>query len=84
VSLTILYRNPQRPDEGGMTMIAGQTEATAMINHLEKRGFEIVKITYAPFTQAVPLPASAGRLSKAESADAAPRGRLVTAVEASD
>jgi hypothetical protein len=57
VSLTILYRNPQRPGEGGMTMIAGQTEAAAMIKRLEKRGFEIVKITYAPFTEAPPLPA---------------------------
>jgi hypothetical protein len=57
VSLTILYRNPQRPDEGGMTMIAGQTEAAAMIKQLEKRGFEIVKITYAPLAKAVPLPA---------------------------
>jgi hypothetical protein len=57
VSLTILYRNPQRPDEGGMTMIAGQPEAAAMINQLEKRGFEIVKITFAPLIKAAPLPA---------------------------
>jgi hypothetical protein len=57
VSLTILYRNPRRPGEGGMTMIAGQAEAAAMVDQLEKRGFEIVKITYAPFAKAVPLPA---------------------------
>jgi hypothetical protein len=57
MSLTILYRNPQRPDEGGMTMIAGQTEAEAVIDKLEQRGFEIVKITLGPLAKAVPLPA---------------------------
>jgi hypothetical protein len=57
VSLTILYRNRQRPDEGRMTMITGQPEAAAMVDQLEKRGFEIVKITDAPFAKAVPLPA---------------------------
>jgi hypothetical protein len=47
MSLTILYLNPQRPDEGGMTMIAGHAKAAAMINQLEKRGFVVVKITFA-------------------------------------
>jgi hypothetical protein len=52
VSLTILYRNPKRPDEAGMTMIVGQPEAGAMIDQLEKRGFIVDKITFAPFVGA--------------------------------
>lgn len=57
MSLTILYRNPQRPDEGGMTMIAGKAEAEEMVNQLEKRGFVVVKITTSPLDKAVPRPA---------------------------
>jgi hypothetical protein len=49
VSLIILYRNPNRPDEAVMTMIVGQAEAAAVINRLEKRGCVVDKITFAPF-----------------------------------
>jgi hypothetical protein len=45
MSLTILYHHPQRPDEGGMTMVIGQASAAAMMDRLEKRGFLIDKIT---------------------------------------
>ena len=48
MSLTILYRNPQRPGEAGMTMIAGREEAAASIARLEKRGFVVEKITLRP------------------------------------
>ncbi len=56
MSLTILYRNPQRPDEGGMTMIAGKAEAGETINQLEKRGFVVIKISLSPLEKAVPRP----------------------------
>ena len=46
--LTILYHNPERPDETRMTMIVGQPKAAAIITQLEKRGFVVDKITFAP------------------------------------
>jgi hypothetical protein len=48
VSLVIRYRNPQRPDEGGITMIADREEAEVIIKRLERQGFLIEKITFAP------------------------------------
>ena len=45
MSLTILYRHPDRPEEACMTMIAGQTDAAAVVDQLEKRGFVVEKIT---------------------------------------
>lgn len=45
MSLTILYRDPYCPHEGGMTMIVGQARVAAMLVHLEKRGFLIDKTT---------------------------------------
>ena len=45
MTLTILYRHPDRPGEGGMTMIAEQARAAAMVDELEKRGFVVDKIT---------------------------------------
>jgi hypothetical protein len=47
VSLTILYRNRERPDEASMTMIADRTVTTAVIGQLEKRGFVVDKISFA-------------------------------------
>jgi hypothetical protein len=47
VSLTILYHHAERPNERGMTMIAGQPESAAVIAQLEKRGFVVDKITFA-------------------------------------
>jgi hypothetical protein len=46
VSLTILYHNPERPAEAGMTLITGQPKATAIIAQLERRGFVVDKITF--------------------------------------
>ena len=48
MSLTILYHNPARPDDDGMTMISGQVEAAAVLNRLATRGFVIDKITVGP------------------------------------
>jgi hypothetical protein len=45
MSLTILYSDPDRPREAGMTMIVAQAKATAMMDHLEQRGFLINKVT---------------------------------------
>jgi hypothetical protein len=45
LSLTILYSDPHRRDEIGMTMIVEQAKAAAMMDHLEHRGFLIDKIT---------------------------------------
>jgi hypothetical protein len=45
MGMIILYRDPRRPDEGGMTMIAGQMMAGAAIDRLEERGFVVEKIT---------------------------------------
>jgi hypothetical protein len=56
VSLTILYRHPQRPDETGMTVVAGEVEAAARKDHLEHQGFLVVKIETAPFGRTVPIP----------------------------
>jgi hypothetical protein len=54
VSLTILYRNPRRPDEAGMTVVADQTKAIAMKDQLEHRGYLIIKIVTATFAKTVP------------------------------
>jgi hypothetical protein len=44
-SLTILYRHPDRPHAGGISMIAEQVKAAAMVTQLEDRGFVVDKIT---------------------------------------
>jgi hypothetical protein len=49
--LTILYRHPLRPDEAGMTVVAGQAEADAMKGQLENKGFLVVKIVVTPFSK---------------------------------
>ena len=51
MSLVIRYRNPQRPDEGGMTMIADRAQTEAVVKQLEKQGFLVEKITYAPIAR---------------------------------
>ena len=69
MNLTILYRNPARPDEACMTMIMGQESAEAVINHLEDQGFLIDKITFDPSAKAAqaehsaPADVAAERLS---------------------
>jgi|HubBroStandDraft_6_1064221.scaffolds.fasta_scaffold244290_3 hypothetical protein len=57
MSLTILYRHPDRPEEACMTMIAGQTDAAAVVDQLEKRGFVVEKITARSFAGAPAEPA---------------------------
>jgi hypothetical protein len=45
MALTILYRHPDRPYEAGMIMISAQAKVAEMVDHLEKRGFVVEKIT---------------------------------------
>jgi hypothetical protein len=51
VSLVIRYRNPRRPDEGGMTMIADREQAETIIKRLERQGYLVEKITFAPLAK---------------------------------
>jgi hypothetical protein len=51
-NLTILYHHPQRPDEGGMSLISGSNGSRSEVDQLEKRGFVVDKITYDPFATA--------------------------------
>jgi hypothetical protein len=55
VSLTILYRHPQRPDEAGMAVVADQARAALMRAQLERRGYLIVDIVIATFAKAAPV-----------------------------
>jgi hypothetical protein len=45
MTLTILYRHRDRPNEVGMTMISTQEGVAAMVDQLEERGFVVDKIT---------------------------------------
>jgi hypothetical protein len=54
VSLTILYRNPRRPDEAGMTVVADQAKAAAVKDQLEDRGYLVIKIVTATFAKPAP------------------------------
>jgi hypothetical protein len=45
MTLTIKYRQGDRPDEAEMTMISAQEGVAARVNQLERRGFVIDKIT---------------------------------------
>jgi hypothetical protein len=47
-SLAVLYRHPGRPHEAGITMIAKQARASAMVDQLETRGFVVDKIAARP------------------------------------
>jgi hypothetical protein len=52
MSLTILYRHPQRPGEAGMVVVPDWVKAAEMREQLEDRGFLIVQIAPAPFAKA--------------------------------
>jgi hypothetical protein len=52
MSLTILYRHPQRPDEAGVVVLPDQAKAAEMKDQLENRGFLVVEIAPAPFARA--------------------------------
>lgn len=54
MSLTILYRNPRRPDEAGMTVVGDQVKATAMKDQLEHRGYLVLKIVTTAFAKTLP------------------------------
>jgi hypothetical protein len=45
MTLTILYRHRDRPEEAGMTMISAQEHVAAAVKNLEKRRFVVDKIT---------------------------------------
>ena len=45
MTLTILYRHRDRPEEAGMTMISAQEQVATTVDKLEKRGFVVDKIT---------------------------------------
>jgi hypothetical protein len=53
MGVTILYRNPLRPDEAGLSVIPNDAYAAAVKDQLVKRGFQIVKIVPAPARVAV-------------------------------
>jgi hypothetical protein len=55
MSLMALYRNPERPDEAGMTVVADEANATAVKGQLENRGFLVLKIEIAPFAKTTPM-----------------------------
>jgi hypothetical protein len=52
MSLTITYRDPRRPEKTSMTLIAGKSNAAAMINQLERRGFVVDKVTVGQYSRA--------------------------------
>jgi hypothetical protein len=56
MTLTILYRHRDRPDEAGMTMISPQAQVAAAVGKLEKRGFVVDKITARSSAGAVVAP----------------------------
>jgi hypothetical protein len=56
MSLTIRYRNPQRPDEAGMIVVADQVKAEETKNRLEGQGFEVIEVATAPFFKAPKQP----------------------------
>jgi hypothetical protein len=54
VSLTILYRHVQRPDEAGMTIVADQVKAAVMKDQLERCGYQVIKVLTTTFPKAIP------------------------------
>jgi hypothetical protein len=45
MGIMILHHDPRPPDDGGITMIAGQPTAVAATNRLEERGFVVDRVT---------------------------------------
>ena len=52
MSLTIMYRHPQRPDEAGVVVVPDRAKAAEMKDQLENRGFLVIEIATAPFARA--------------------------------
>jgi hypothetical protein len=53
VSVTIVYRHRQRPDEVGMTVVVDEANVAAMKDQLKNQGFLVTKIETAPFRRAI-------------------------------
>ena len=51
MSLTIMYRHPQRSDETGVVIVPDKAKAAEMKDQLENRGFLIIDIVTAPFAK---------------------------------
>jgi hypothetical protein len=52
MSLKIMYRHPQRPDEAGVVVVPDKAKAAEIKDRLEKRGFLIIEVATAPFAKA--------------------------------
>ena len=52
MSLTILYRHPQRPDEAGVVVVPDRAKAEEMKDQLKDQGFLVIAVTTAPFAKA--------------------------------
>jgi hypothetical protein len=50
--LTILYKHPLRPDEAGITVVAGPTEVAEVKCRLESRGYLVTRVVTATFAKA--------------------------------
>ena len=48
MSLKILYRHPQRPDEAGVAFVPDQAKVAEVKEQLENRGFVGIDIADAP------------------------------------
>jgi hypothetical protein len=49
VGLKILYRNPRRPGEAGVKLVADPLQGGAEKELLEELGFTVIEITAVPF-----------------------------------
>jgi hypothetical protein len=45
MSFTITYRDPRRPEKTPVTLIAGELNAAATVDQLEKQGFVVDEVT---------------------------------------
>lgn len=52
MTLTILYRHPERPDEAGVLVVPDRAKAEEMKDQLENRGFQVIDITTARVARA--------------------------------
>jgi hypothetical protein len=48
MSLKILYRHPQRPDEAGVAFVPDQAKVAEVKEQLKNRGFVVIDIAAAP------------------------------------
>ncbi len=55
MGLKLLYRNPRRPGEAGMTLVPDQSQKAAEKKTLEKLGFTVVEIASSRFVKTLHL-----------------------------